>query len=182
MQKKKKVRYNFWDDITVHYLATLKNNEDELGLIIKGHLFVEYILNHIIQKKFKKPKLIFDDGRSNSFSVKLNILYSLGIIPKYLYQNISNVNKIRNQYAHNLKIDSKKINYMFYLPDREMILKEDSNKKKISNKEYMKLLCFSTLLQLRNHYSDKYGKLPTKELDELFEKDNSKISLTSPQQ
>ena len=95
MKKKRVIEINIWDDITMEYISSIRPGEEELGLIIKGHLLIENILNQIIEIKFKNSKLLFDDNRTNSFSVKLNILYSLGFIPKYIFQNITNINKIR---------------------------------------------------------------------------------------
>lgn len=165
---KKISKKSIWEDITLGYVASLRHGEEELGLIIKGHLLIEYILNQIIEQTFKKPEVFFKDNRANSFSVKLNILYSLGLIPMHIYKNIQSVNKIRNQYAHNLKVESDKLTFNYYREDKEVNNKEYFNKKKNPEREYIKILCFGTLTELRNHYSKKYGEQPKFSLEKLF--------------
>ncbi|MCH8326504.1 MAG: hypothetical protein IIB83_08100 [Bacteroidetes bacterium] len=160
MKKKRVIEINIWDDITMEYISSIRPGEEELGLIIKGHLLIENILNQIIEIKFKNSKLLFDDNRTNSFSVKLNILYSLGFIPKYIFQNITNINKIRNQYAHNLKVDSSKLTFIYYREDKKINNKGYFKKKRNPVKEYIKLLCFGTLSELRNLFIKEFGKKP----------------------
>ena len=163
VSKKKSDQY----DITVGYIASLRRSEGELGLIIKGHLLVEYILNQMVEKSFKKPEVFFKDNRANSFSVKLNILYSLGLIPTNIYKNIVSVNKIRNQYSHNLKVESDKLTFNYYREDKEINNKEYFSKMKNPEREYIKLLCFGTLTELRNHYMKEFGDQPKFSLDNL---------------
>lgn len=167
MKKNKKKSVDTLDDITVGYIASIRRGEEELGLIIKGHLLIEFLLNQIIEQKLKNTKEIFKDSRTNSFSAKLKIIYSLGILPKYLYSNITNINKLRNQYAHNLNVNSNKLTYIYYREDREIRNKEYFDKKKNPEREYIKLLCFGTLIQLRNLFFNEFGKGPKFSLNDL---------------
>jgi len=149
-----------YDDVTMDYIELLRHHEDELGLVIKGHLLIEYLLNKIIDKKFKKAKLILEDSRSFTFSVKLKILYSLGIIPTYIYQNISFINKIRNRLAHTLNIDFDKIEFIFWKQDKSTIIINPKQKKKYPERHKIKLYCGGTLTQLRNFYYNEFGEFP----------------------
>ena len=72
-------------------------NEDRL-LIILSHLYLEICIDEIIVNKFKKSKNILN----NSFKKKVDIIYSLDELDENLYKKIILLNRIRNQYVHNL--------------------------------------------------------------------------------
>ena len=36
-------------DITSHYITPLRRYSDELGLVVQGHLLIEFVLNEIIR-------------------------------------------------------------------------------------------------------------------------------------
>jgi hypothetical protein len=141
---------NIFADPSVNLFMRVRRNDDELAIVLKGHLLVEYLLNKIIAEKCKSPKNILEDSRNYTFSVKLQILYAMGLLPEIIYGEIVRLNKFRNKYAHNLEFELK--------PD-EMILIDFSGKnrifktkgKKFPEREYLKTLCFSILLHLRNH-------------------------------
>ncbi len=96
------ITINIDDDITFQFIRRLRHHEDELGLIIKGHLFVEFIINQIILKRCKSPKEILSDSRAYPFSIKLQIVYSMGLVPYNIYHNVRKITRIRNELAHNL--------------------------------------------------------------------------------
>ncbi len=152
---------NIEDDITYHYISRLRHHEDELGLIIKGHLLIEFIINLIIQKRCKSPNVILEDHRTYSFSVKLQLVYSMDLLPKHIYLNIRKVNKIRNQLAHNLELDTDKLDYkLFNSSGVEVIVKKPKRNMRYPARHYIKMLCFATLSQLRNHFLSEFGELP----------------------
>jgi hypothetical protein len=152
---------NIDDDITFQFITRLRHHEDELGLIIKGHLFVEFVINQIILKRCKSPKEILKDSRAYPFSVKLQLIYSMGLVPNHIYHNIRKINRIRNELAHNLEIDYKKIDFTFRRDDgKEFSIKKMAQKKKYPERYYIKMLCIGTLMQLRNFYMNEFGEFP----------------------
>lgn len=152
---------NIADDITFQLIAWLRYHEDELGLIIKGHLFVEFIINQIILKRCKSPKEILKDSRAYPFSVKLQLIYSMGLLPNPIYRNVRKINRIRNELAHNLEIDYNKIDFIFHRTDgKEVSVKKMAQKKKYPERHYIKMLCGATLVQLRNFYMNEFGEFP----------------------
>jgi hypothetical protein len=159
-KQRKETAINVWDDITFHYIARLRYHEDELGLVVKGHLFIEFVINQMILKRCKSPKTILEDHRSYPFSVKLQIVYSMGLLPHPIYLNIRRVNKIRNQFAHNLEIDVNKIDFKFHRDDGKEVIVKKPKTKKLPERHYIKMLCFGTLSQLRNHYLREFGEFP----------------------
>jgi len=69
--------------------------------VILSHLFFENMMEEIINNKFPKPEKVLD----NTFSKKLDILYSLDYISNENYQTLKLINNIRNNFAHDLRYD-----------------------------------------------------------------------------
>ena len=150
---------NIFDDITFQYTLRLGHHADEMSIILKGHLFIEYILNQIIELKCKNPSTILNDHRTYTFAVKLQILYSMGLIPHHIYLNIRKLNTIRNRLSHNLEFDEKEIDYKFFKEDG-IITVPIKSRSRYPIRRYLKLLSGATLIQLRNHVFKEFGFFP----------------------
>lgn len=96
MNKSESIIIDISKDLTAQYLMTLRHHEEEVGLILKGHLLIEYVLNEIIRKRFRSPGAILKDQRTYPFSVKLQMVYSAGYLPIFLFKNIKRINRVRN--------------------------------------------------------------------------------------
>lgn len=70
----------------------------ELSSILKGHLFIERILERLLKEGLPHPSVLFKS--QISFSQKLKIAFAAGIIPEAYFTAITALNRIRNQYAH----------------------------------------------------------------------------------
>lgn len=154
-------------DVFGQFIAKLRRDEDELGLIIKGHLFVEVVVNQIVSKRCKNPKVILSDHRTYSFAVKLQMLYQMGLIPDHIYQNIQKVNKIRNQFAHNLEVNSAKIDFTVFDDNGKTLNLEPVIKGKrrlYPQREYIKTLCILTITQLNDCFQNHFGEPPKYDL------------------
>jgi len=148
-------------DLTVQYLLSLRHHEEEVGLVLKGHLFIEYVLNQIIRKQFKSSGTILKDPRSYTFSVKLQMIYSTGYLPPYLFLNIRRINRLRNHLAHNLTLDLNESQFRFTRSDgTEILIKKHGKHPRYPARHYCKMLCFGTLSQLRNHFALEFGEWP----------------------
>ena len=151
-------------DITLHYIARLGHHTDELGLIVQGHLLIEYVLNEIIRRSFKQPAKIIEDHRAYSFAVKARVIYSSGLLPDHIFRNIQQINSIRNHLAHNLDWDSLKLDYKFSHEENERTRETETRNPRtgcmVARRKYIKMLCIGTLGQLRNHFFCKYGVFP----------------------
>ena len=86
------------EDVTFHFIFSHSKHSDEITIVLKAHLFIEYMLDMLIKKKVKRADLIL----KYNFAKKLDILYSFDLVPQYLYNNISTLNTYRNKLAHNL--------------------------------------------------------------------------------
>ena len=139
-----------FDDVTFEYIARVRLHDDETSSVLRGHLLVEYLLNKIIESKCKNSNTILKDSRSYTFLVKLQLVYSMGLIPECVWKNAAKINKIRNELAHNLDFDEKKIDMILYNSEGEPIVVNVKGKR-YPIRFYLKLLAFDTLTQLRNH-------------------------------
>ncbi|MFX0200908.1 MAG: hypothetical protein ACFFCW_32720 [Candidatus Hodarchaeota archaeon] len=161
MNKSQPIIIDISKDLTFQYLNTLRYHEEEVGLILKGHLLIEYVLNEIIRKRFKCPGPILKDQRAYTFSVKLQMVYSAGYLPIFLFKNIKRINRIRNQLAHHLTFRLDAGEFKFTRTDgNEILVKCKGRPPKYPARHYCKMLCFGTLSQLRNHFALEVGELP----------------------
>jgi hypothetical protein len=90
----------------------LNQSSDPTAFVLTIHLFCEYWLNLILQKFCPHH-----DITKHRFSVKLDLAYGMGKIPKPLFENIQKLNALRNQIAHKLDFDFTKLD-LNYHPSR----------------------------------------------------------------
>ena len=76
-------------------------NESLLQVILRVHLYIERELNTMLNDL----NLDSTGIHNNRFKAKLDIIYKLSVIDKKLYDVLSKLNLIRNDFAH--KIDTK---------------------------------------------------------------------------
>jgi hypothetical protein len=67
---------------------------------IRGHLYIESILIHLIQEALPRQDLLQVDRIS--FNSKVELCASLGLIPEYMIPIYKKINQLRNYIAHNL--------------------------------------------------------------------------------
>ncbi len=114
---KDKIHSQYLKDIQRY--KTKGGHYSPLPSIVTLHLYVEYIINSLIKEYCKNQARILDDSRTYSFSVKLNLIHEMEIIPTWLFTNIAILNKIRNAYSHDIEFDIIEFQGLrdFLLPD-----------------------------------------------------------------
>lgn len=75
-------------------------NLDEITMILRSHLLVEYYLDHIIINSLTRGDILLE--RNFSFSQKLSVLESIQCISSSLLDSVKNLNSIRNNCSHSL--------------------------------------------------------------------------------
>ena len=160
MENHQPITIDISKDLVAQYLFSLRHHEEEVGLVLKGHLFIEYVLNEVIRKRFRTPASILNDHRSYTFAVKLQIIYSAGYLPAYLFTNIRRVNRLRNHLAHNLTLDLDESQFKFTRSDGMETLIKKGKRPYYPVRHYCKMLCYATISQLRNHFALEFGKWP----------------------
>jgi uncharacterized protein YutE (UPF0331/DUF86 family) len=151
-------------DITFEYVTRIRHHDDILGIVLKGHLLVEHLVDLLIQKCCKEAKAILSDHRAYPFAVKARLLHEMNVISRHLYANVLRINRIRNELAHSLTLDTSKIDYKFDRDDQQvqgtMELRSVTRSHKNPTKRYLWLLCFGTLSQLQAQYYKRFGSFP----------------------
>ena len=87
-----------YDELDQLVMERLVFDTKELSLILKGHLFIERLLERYLRANLPNPGVLFKE--QFSFSQKLKTAFATGVIPERHYSAINALNKIRNQYAH----------------------------------------------------------------------------------
>ena len=86
-------------DLVRHLYA----QHDALGLVLRGRLHLEELLDTIIAKKFKYPDVLLH-GRL-SFSAKMDILRAVNALDERTYRDLIHISRLRNSFAHHLSSD-----------------------------------------------------------------------------
>lgn len=137
---------DIFKDVTFVYIAMIGYRPNSLTVVVVGHFFVEYLLDKIISTKCKSAKKIMN----YSFSIKLEFLNSMNLLPDDLYKNVKKLNQIRNKIVHTLEINLKDKDMDFYKSSGQKII-INKPKSRDPEKHYLKMLSLGILTRLRNH-------------------------------
>jgi hypothetical protein len=85
-------------DVDSQFIADLQR-EDDLGLVVRGHLHIEHQLIELAAARLPFASRI--DWNEISFRAKLEIAYACGL-PEDRKKLISSLNSLRNKFAHRL--------------------------------------------------------------------------------
>jgi DNA-binding MltR family transcriptional regulator len=94
--------------------------ESDRAAAILGVSYLDTVMENLLKKFFIQnnsfiDKQIFGDSYSviDSFSKKINLSYALGLLKQKEFEDLNNIRKIRNDFAHELhglNFNSEKIN------------------------------------------------------------------------
>lgn len=93
-------------------LETMKSHldgDDELLVIVRGHLYLEHVLIAFLTEALRYPEVI--KFRRIPYPLKVDLCAALGVVPKEVVPALIKVNEFRNKMAHNL-------NYQFTEQDK----------------------------------------------------------------
>ncbi len=98
-----------FDEIDQHAMERLVFDDEEISPILKGHIFIETILETLISNSLVNPKALFK--RRRSFELKSDLARSMGLIDEKYHSAFKAINNIRNNYAHrhNYKVTVKEL-------------------------------------------------------------------------
>ena len=88
-----------FDELDQHAMEQLVFGTGELSPILKGHLFIERVLETLISQNILKPTAIFSKHRL-SFELKVDLSWALGLLTEKYVSAFKALNNIRNNYAH----------------------------------------------------------------------------------
>lgn len=112
-------------DLQTRLAQRLDRLENHLAFVVSLHLFVENLVNALIEERSRTPTLILEDHRAYSFSVKLTLVFNMRLIPEDLFKNLRVLNKLRNQFGH--EIDAN-LGVFFKKDDNQLFDKSGSLK------------------------------------------------------
>lgn len=93
-------------------LAEILNTTNERDLYIVGHMYIENMLDRILETKFKIPSKTLDSTLFTT-NLKMDILTEAGLINGGVKKNVELLSRIRNRYAHKLAPNEQRIgNYI----------------------------------------------------------------------
>lgn len=87
-----------YDELDQHAMERLVFDEEEISPILKGHIFIEKVLETLISNNLSNPNPLFK--RRRSFELKTDLALAMGLIDEKHYSAFSAINNIRNNYAH----------------------------------------------------------------------------------
>ncbi|MDM5465464.1 hypothetical protein [Bacillus cereus] len=95
--------------------------EDELQVILRGHLYIEHEIEKLLRLELAEPDYILKNNRL-MFANKVNLAVALGLLPKNRKTMYEKLNSIRNNYAHQLdfELDEKHLNGIVSCMDKEV--------------------------------------------------------------
>jgi len=92
------------------YWQSLQGETDRGGAVLYA-ILLDGLLEKLLQASFIKDsrvKLLFrNDHILQSFYAKINLAYFAGLIPKFLFEDLKLVCRIRNKFAHSVVSDPK---------------------------------------------------------------------------
>jgi hypothetical protein len=110
-------------DVTEQLYNRIITTDEPIVLVLAIHIYTEYWIDKIIQSKSPTSKEILDNN-NYTFSIKLHIVYNMGLIPEGLYRNIKKLNSLRNKYAHELNYDFSKADLYYDLSGIRIMQKD----------------------------------------------------------
>lgn len=92
-------------DPATRLAGRLERLENHLAIVLSIHLFVEHLLDRMIDAKSEIAGRILKDHRTYTFSVKLALVFHMELLDRGLFDNLVALNSLRNTYAHEIDVD-----------------------------------------------------------------------------
>jgi len=85
------------------YFSPLEiRKNDDLTIVVRGHLLIETLIEMLLQKNLEQEKILSD--RDFTYFMKIELIYSLGLIDKEFLVILQKFGEIRNAFAHQLGV------------------------------------------------------------------------------
>jgi hypothetical protein len=79
-------------------MSKLVFDDNDISTVLKGHLFIEKILETLISKHLPNPNSFFYKPRT--FALKIDLAKAMGLLDEEHESALKALNKIRNNYVH----------------------------------------------------------------------------------
>lgn len=138
---------DIWNDITMQLIMRIRRHDNEISIILKGHLLSEYLINLIIKEKIKGAKI----NDFVPYSKKLKLIEASGLLPKEILRNLRLLNSFRNKLTHNLDVTIDEKEMLFFKENESIICIKPKKGCRYPLRDYLKVFCGGSICQLRNH-------------------------------
>lgn len=88
-----------YDELDEHTMEQLVFDDGVVSTVLRGHLFVEGVIEQLLRRALPKPDAILGRGSLN-FDTKLDLARALDVLSEQHVSLFRAINKIRNRYAH----------------------------------------------------------------------------------
>ncbi|MED3038590.1 hypothetical protein P4313_26950 [Bacillus tropicus] len=145
--------FDVMDEFDIHLYRKLErdvdefmkatNEEDELQIVLRGHLYIEHEIERLLRNHLVKPDAILSDRFM--FMSKLNLAVALGLLSDDEKKPYKILNDLRNDYAHelNYKMTGKALRRLVQSMNKEIkgdIFKREWDEKREMSDEERDLL------------------------------------------
>jgi hypothetical protein len=93
-----------WNDDLPPFFERLNKIEDDRSFIILATSVLEYQIDRFLKAFIPNFQILVND--KTNLVTKINIIRAFNLIPEHFPDMLDNIRNIRNDFAHNLKIDS----------------------------------------------------------------------------
>lgn len=141
--------------------------KDIPAIVVVNSLIIENNIDDIIESLMPDYKIL-KNNTNFTFSMKIDILKALKVIPNFILNSCDIIRKIRNEFAHNLEIDD------FDKLDKPLIKKMDGQLKNFDKKTNMEqpILDRYNELNFFTSWALQTYKTHTQRLNEYIRDDN----------
>ncbi|RYC17652.1 hypothetical protein [Ciceribacter ferrooxidans] len=88
-----------YDELDEHAMQQLVMDNSAVSAILRGHLFVEGVIEQLVRRALPKPDAIMGKGNLN-FDMKIDLARALDVLSDQHVSQFRAINRIRNRYAH----------------------------------------------------------------------------------
>jgi DNA-binding MltR family transcriptional regulator len=84
--------------------SAIHGQEELFDIIIRSHLQCEALLIQLLRQNLNNPNAL-DIDRLN-YQIKLDLAYALSLLPRYIFESLRVLGKLRNKYSHNYNYEA----------------------------------------------------------------------------
>ena len=90
---------------TIPLYEKIKSTGDDRSYVIMSALIVEYLSDNLLELLLRHYEKLLK-ANNLTFSDKVGLFSSVGLIPKHIITCVSPIRRIRNEFSHTLELDS----------------------------------------------------------------------------
>ncbi len=142
--------------LSTNFIKKMFLTNDNITLILLGHLYIERLLNEIITINFNYSTTNNKNSKINTFYKKIAYLKNKGVIAKNVADDIIIINELRNCFAHKLNYQLSNFD-LWRLSElkkysRECHVPKNKKLKEVYNRVILKIYFFNLIINLPKEF------------------------------